>query len=322
MDARRAGLTCMSLISPNDLYYLGVIVLIQLNDLFRSPTSTRALIHILGRLAYFLSVNKKHQIQTNLSGTFASAADPAGLQRIVRGSLNDFWREMLSWSNDIDLMANPTALTLDGITHLEAALEHGKGVILWESNGFGQRLLAKKILFRKGFAVVQVHGPNNLGGFLTGDPRATRVRREWVKPFFDRRERAFTAGQIDLPDSDSMIYTRAMMDCLTGNGILCAAGDGRVGQKQIRIWFLGHQIPFSTGLVSMARLTGAPILPLFCYQQSDRLCLEIGAPLDLPADMPREDLQRAVLQQYAAQLETHIREFPEQYRNWHLLATP
>lgn len=311
----------MPRLAPLDLYYLAVIGLIRLNDALQSAAFASALAQTLGLVAYFLSVHKKRQMRTNLETAFGKRMDSANLAHIERASFTDFWREMLSWSCGDQVLPPPASLEISGLEHLKTALAAGNGVILWDSNGFGQRQVAKKILYRVGLTVNQIHGPNHLGGFLTNNPTATRARRDWVKPFFDRREREFVASQIDLPAADSMASTRTMRDCLNANGILCTAGDGRVGYKQISLDFLNQPTLFSTGLVSMARLTGAVILTIFCYTQNEKTRLHIGAPLSVPQDMERDAAQRAVLEQYAERLESLIREFPEQYRNWHLTGT-
>lgn len=312
----------MSRIAAVDFYYLAVIGLVRLNDWVRSPALSAALGRTMGRLAFTTSGEKTRRIKTNLARVYGDRIEPKQLDRIARGSLDDFWREMLSWSYGAEANLAPARLQVVGLEHLNNALARGKGVVLWDSNGFGRRVLAKKLLFREGFVIHQIHGPNNLGGFLTDNPRATQARREWVKTFFDRREQAFVASQIDLPASDAMEYTRTMMHRLTANGILSAAGDGSAGHKHVAIDFLGYPTLFATGLVSMARLTGAAILSLFCFKPNDTIRLEIGAPLEIPRDMERDAAQRAVLVQYAARLEALVRAYPEQYRNWHLTANP
>jgi lauroyl/myristoyl acyltransferase len=158
---------------------------------------------------------------------------------------------------------------------------------------------------------------------MSNNSRATWVRRKWVKPFFERRERRFTAGTIQLPHDDSLRFTRRLVDCLTRKEILCAAGDGAIGHKKIVLCFLGQPTAFATGLVSLARLTGAPILPMFCLRSEDgKAILQIEAPLYASKDTDTIVPTRELLAKYAALLEARVRQAPEQYRNWHMLGAP
>jgi lauroyl/myristoyl acyltransferase len=229
---------------------------------------------------------------------------------------------MFSWSARFDPASCARRVEFRGKEHLENALRQGRGAILWESNALGCRLLAKKTLYAHGFAVHQVHGPDNLGGLNTDNKNATWVRRVWLKPFFDEREEQFTAGLIDLPHANSLAFTRRMVECLERNEILCVAGDGAFGHKKIKLCFLGHPTPFATGLVSLARLTRTPVLPMFCLRaRNDGAVLEIRAPLTIPDGAERTALTRELVEQYATQLEARVRQAPGQYRNWHLLGT-
>jgi len=148
------------------------------------------------------------------------------------------------------------------------------------------------------------------------------VRRTWVKPFFERRERQFTAESIELPHTDSLAFTRTLLGILEVNGIICAAGDGQVASGKIPLCFLGHIMPFATGLVSAAKLTGAPLLPMFCLRsESGTPILRIEAPTYVAEYADRAIVTKKTLEQYAGLLETRIKQFPEQYRNWQLLGT-
>jgi lauroyl/myristoyl acyltransferase len=63
-------------------------------------------------------------------------------------------------------------------------------------------------------------------------------------------------------------------------------------------------------MVSLAKISGATILPMFCLLQPDgstTIVFEEPIPVD------------AGVAQYADMLEIYIRRYPEQYRNWHLL---
>jgi len=206
-----------------------------------------------------------------------------------------------------------------GLEHLRGALDAGRGAILWESAGFGRRLQCKRALNAAGIAVHQIHGPNHLGGLLDEDRFRTRTRA-LVRRFFDGRERRFVADIVDLPASDSLAFTRDLLARLARNAVLCSTGDGRVGQRLVPLPFLGRTTLFASGMVNLAKLAGAPLLPVFCVFGNDgRLRVVVEAPLRIDRGPDREQELRSVLQQYASLLEAYIRRWPELYRNWHLL---
>lgn len=301
----------MRLAEAKDLYYLSVVALVAVAG--RLPPRARSgLAGALGRLAYHTSRTKRRLIESNVAKAFGPGA---GRTDIVRAAFREFWREMLWWAEPLP----PGGVPIVGLEHLRRALDSGRGAILWESTGFGRRLLAKQALHAAGVAVHQIHGPNNLGGLLADLRFGTRVR-DAVKRFFDRRERRFVAAIIDLPASDSLAFTRDLLGRLARNAVLCISGDGRVGQRLVRLRFLGRTTLFAPGMVSLARLTGAPLLPLFCLPGSDgRPRVVIEPPIRIERRAEREQELRCALEQYATLLEAYVRRHPELYRNWHLL---
>jgi KDO2-lipid IV(A) lauroyltransferase len=104
---------------------------------------------------------------------------------------------------------------------------------------------------------------------------------------------------------------------LKQNGIICISADARRGHKFIAVPFLGHTNFFPTAMVSLAKLTGAAILPLFCIQESgDTVRLIIESPIPIETDSDRERCLEQTIIRYASLLESYIKKYPEQYRNW------
>jgi lauroyl/myristoyl acyltransferase len=284
-----------------DLYYLLVIALILLLRLAPYRRQREAFIDGATGAAYLFSRAKRRRIERNLRAALGDLDDERRRQ-IVRGSLRGLWEDLFS--------APERRAEILGLDRLEVALARGKGVILWESNGLGRRAASKQILQSRGLLVHQVHGANNFGGFLETHYAATWLRRAILKPFFDSCERPFVAEIIDLPGSNSLAFTRRLRALLQENAILCISGDGRSGQKLISLPFLGGAEYFSPGMVSLAKMSGATILPMFCLRQPDgRTTLVFEEPIRVDAGVA----------QYAGILEIYIRRYPDQYRNWHLL---
>jgi hypothetical protein len=67
-------------------------------------------------------------------------------------------------------------------------------------------------------------------------------------------------------------------------------------------------------VVSLTKLTGAPLLPIFCAETE---CLVIEAPIRVDPTAERDRGLHQALEGYATLLEAYVRRRPELYRGWH-----
>jgi lauroyl/myristoyl acyltransferase len=309
----------MRFMALKDLYFLVVIALINLVDWLSLPKLKEFVISSIAVTAYRLSSNKRRSMLRNVTLAFNGMVSERDKQEIVKGAFRAFWKSMFSWSESTKDREEYMKAELCGSEHLHHALRNANGVILWESNGFGNRILSKRILYGKGFLIHQVHGANNLGGFLVGNSSATWVRRTLINRFFENCERRFVTEIIKLPRSNSLAFTRALLNRLNQNAILCIAGDGKTGQKMIPRKFLGRSDFFSTGIVSLAKISGAVILPMFCVRETNgKINLVVEKPITVQKGENREESLESGIADYVNLLEAYIRRHPEQYINWHL----
>jgi lauroyl/myristoyl acyltransferase len=144
-----------------------------------------------------------------------------------------------------------------------------------------------------------------------------------IKTEMEKFEKPFLAEIIYLPSSDSLVFTRILLDRLKQNAILCVPGDGRSGKKLVPIKFLGHTRLFSTGMVSLAKISGASILPILCIsEKNDKTSLIIEQPILIETEVGREQVLEKGVLQYVRLLESYIQKYPEQYRNWTFWGEP
>jgi hypothetical protein len=211
---------------------------------------------------------------------------------------------------------------LKGVEHLQNALERKNGVILWESICFGRRFTAKQILHKQGFAVCQVHNEDHMEAMLGGIRPPTWVSQSVIKRFVEDCEQKYLRGIIYLPSSDSLVFTRDLLKRLKKNAIVCIAGDGKRGQKLVPVTFAGRKDCFASGMVSLARISGAPILPMFCiYSDSDEKAqVIIEAPLSIESGFDRNRILQDSINRYIKLLESYMVLYPHHYRNWHVVA--
>ena len=286
-----------------DAYLLSIIVLMRVIVWTRSARLRDLLAWIAGNAAYHTSRQKRKLIQAHLAIFLGEGTNTRRNAYIVRETFNTFWQDLFRLALP---ERNPNRISVSGLEHIGTALAGGHGAILLENSMFGQRHLATQILFARGISVHQVHVWTHLGG--VNAPGETLVRTRFVHPYFEACEKKFVAAIIYLRENTSLAFTRRLAEVLQNNQVLCLSGEGQFSARPITLMFLGSKRSFATGAISLARMTGAPVLPMYCWRDtSDHLQLMIEPPLVLQAGM----------RPYVEQLETYVRRNPEQYRGWH-----
>jgi lauroyl/myristoyl acyltransferase len=118
----------------------------------------------------------------------------------------------------------------------------------------------------------------------------------------------------------SLAFTRHLSRLLIANGIVCVAGDATLGRRHVPLTFLGAPDRFPTGVVTLAKTTGAAVLPAFCLRAPHgRSRVVIEPPLAVPPDLDRDRGVEEVLRRFVTRLERYARRHPSSYLNWHLV---
>lgn len=309
----------MPLIHGFDLYLLVIVALIQVTRFLRIDRLRTGIASCLALAAYHLSRDKRRRIQTNLQNAFHGTRSPAELTGVTRAVFFAFWQEIFDWAYD-DSHALAARAQIVGAEHLQAALAQGRGAILWESSSYGKRVVSKHLLHASGFDVTQVHARLHAGGLGSGQRGMSRLMERIILPYFDKRTRRIVRDIVYLDRDAGLGFTRTLAKQLAQNSILCVSLEGRVGQKQITLPFLGKPYPFATGIVSLAKLAGAPLLALYCTSDNNRTYrLEIGPPIPAPREGDREEYLSRVLTRQVCELDARVRLHPEWYWSWNLL---
>jgi Bacterial lipid A biosynthesis acyltransferase len=214
-------------------------------------------------------------------------------------------------------------LCVYGLEYLQDSLKRGSGAILWESGYFGRRNLAKHILYQNGFSIDQVHASGHTGGFGASSDNQSWTSERIIRPFFDSCERSFVRDIIYLGDPDSLTDTRIILSRLKNNRVVCISADGTRGHRFLSVPFLGRSQSIPTGIVSLARLSATPILPLFCFADNQgKITLVIKPRLQMSPNLRREEALKDGIHQFVALLECYVRMYPEQYRKWDHILCP
>jgi|KBSSwiStaDraftv2_1062776.scaffolds.fasta_scaffold255155_2 lauroyl/myristoyl acyltransferase len=303
-----------------DLYNFGQFALAEAVARLPSAALRRGAIDALAHAAYRLSHEKRRLIERNVAYAFAGGIEPSETRRIAIGCFREFWQEMVDWVPAVGDRLPAVEIEIRGLEHLQQALAQGKGAILWESNGFSRRVQAKRTLHAHGISLHQTHGETHLGVMWTPPGGGTWLRDRLIRPAYERRESAFVAETLIIPLHSGMADGRAYAKRLRENAILCMAGDGRIARKLYPVAFLGQSVEFAPGAVKLARLVGAPLLPMFWAPSFDGPpALDIAPPIN-PAAGDGDAVLVDCLQRFADALAARVMRWPEAYRNWHLVA--
>jgi lauroyl/myristoyl acyltransferase len=206
------------------------------------------------------------------------------------------------------------SIPIEGLDHLDAALERKRGAILATAH-FGHMNMIKPI--------VRSHGRPALKVAVRSDERAPRRTR--VGSF------VFTT-LLDLPegppskewqessgtDLEAGFDVRPLVEALERNEAVIILVDGHTAQAVHRIEVAGIKISFAPGAVSIARSTGAAMLPTFAVSRPRPtgpadMRLLIDAPLELQATDDHQADVETNLRRFAKAYERRIRAYPHNF---------
>lgn len=272
------------------------------------------LARLLGDFAYLRLRAKRRGVAARIAAALGGTRPAAEIDRHTREVFRSAWAHdevfcVESFARSASRWKTICArLHLEGLHHLQEALARGRGAILWES-GFGQRALAKIALIEQGFRLTQVHGSAHGGS-------ESWVGQHVIRPLYRRAAESLYEEIVDIQDG-SLAYLRHLALRLRRNGVVCIMSLGRIGQKFAPVELLGERRYLATGALSLARTSGAALIPIFCFRDGDgtqRLVLE--PPLTVaPADGSETHLLEAATA-YARMLEGYVLRHPGQWPYW------
>jgi lauroyl/myristoyl acyltransferase len=254
---------------------------------------------------------KRADMMRNLGEVLGGELGPDAAERLTR----DWFR--FASCQAIDVMrlrfrARPLRRLVEirGREHLEAALADGKGAILCSAH-FGSYDAAFSVLGASGYPVTSIGRwqHNYTAGMSTAERRfwdlvqARRHRRHRHRPNIEP-----WAGRVAVAAQAAAV--------LRANEVLTIAIDppplDRDLARTVEVPFLGRRARFLPGAVTLAQLTGAPLLMTFMYRAADcrHQVLEISAPMSMEGDTT------AVFARCAAEVDAAIRRQPAHWTYW------
>jgi phosphatidylinositol dimannoside acyltransferase len=216
------------------------------------PSPLELAVHsYLGLCFYCLGRKKRELVRKNLD--MVLGPKPQTNRQVRMAVENHFIDQYLIFSfPKIGPQNIDRYLAVDGLRHLNSALQHGKGAIIIHGH-VGPRLLPLFALGLRGYRMHQIEGPiaadlSPLGRYCARQKQAL--------------ERLIPAEIIN-----GQRFLRSAFEALKRNEVVMIAGDGMGGGKfmgqQVGVDFLGYRLRFPAGPVILASKTGASLVPLF-----------------------------------------------------------
>jgi lauroyl/myristoyl acyltransferase len=239
-----------------------------------------------GDLGYRCRTGKRTEIVRNLRQVLGSELGPGDAERVAR----DFFR-MIS-CEVIDVMrlrgrarALGKLVEVRGAEHLEAALAGGKGALICSAH-FGSVSSAFSLLHARGFPVTAI-------GRWPWKYRAGTSPAEarfWDLVFARRLLRHRQRPNIEPYPGRVQVAMQAAVALRAGEVVTISSDAPALDTSRggvLDMPFLGHQATLAPGIVTLARLTGAPVLTMLIHRGADyrHQILEISPPVPMDGDI-------------------------------------
>ena len=260
-----------------------------------------------GRLTYLVSPGRRSVVRRNLASA-GGGKTSAELDALTR-QFFEFKRLrglLLALAPRLSSEQLAKLLPLEGLEHLDAALERNQGVILLGSH------LNSLCLFP---ATISLRGLGYDVRTALPEPEDP-WRPTWLWRMLDRTLDTQPVSEL-IGAFYAQFNIRPIVRLLADNAVVTQTGDGLHSARFVDVDFLGRKIPFPTGMASVAQLTGAVVVPVF---QVGALPDRMRVLIEEPWTVAREEVEEGALQNsvaaYAKRLEHHLLENLACWEHW------
>lgn len=303
-DARRP----VQLVAIKDLMWLVYLYPLRLASRILPPGSFVNLGSLALPIFSLLTAKQRKAVKKGMENLFRSLGDERDADifsmRYMRNALIRSLEDLV-----LDRLVSREQLECReflGREYLDSALAEGKGIILISVHTFGNRL-GKRYLSLSGYPVMSIRNREPIGGSMG------RLGRSFLQPSYIKFLESVIVDEAYLQDPDCSLK---ILRRLREGGMVNFHLDGVAGRKSKTVSFLRGTGVFPVGFLEIARITGAPLLPMFCSGDRKILHIEFDQPFRLqPADS-REEFIDANLEQVVRRMEDYICANPDQWELW------
>ena len=201
-------------------------------------------------------------------------------------------------------------IAVEGEEHLKAALERGKGAILWLAPFVFNSGPTKIALHRKGYRVSHLSSPKH-------GVSETRFGVKYLNRIRCIPEDRYLVDRIVFDSAAPTTAMRRMVRALKAGEVVSIVASSTEGYEMIKGSIFGGRLPVAVGAPRLAGLTGAPLLPAFTLRDPAagwRIVIE--PPIALASDKSSDERTIAAVAEFLRRSEPWVRRFPEQWRAW------
>jgi lauroyl/myristoyl acyltransferase len=247
---------------------------------------------------WFFSAKLRETTITNARRLAGPGSTLRQQKRIARATIANFFQFILDLGKSRHMTAeqlrDEVGRTI-GEEHYHRARAMGRGIIIATAH-FGS--------FEIGIAALQGYC-RDIHVLFRRDPFANfeAVRQETRKRL----------GAIEHNVDDGLsVWIQLRQALQQEHVVLIQADRAEPGQPGKRVPFFDGHIMVPTGPMRLAAITGAPVLPVFCYRAHDG---RVNVRIEPPILVPSTDAQAvdAAVMQYVGHLEQQVRQYPDQW---------
>jgi lauroyl/myristoyl acyltransferase len=201
-------------------------------------------------------------------------------------------------------------MRVEGEEHLQAALQGGKGAILWLAPFVFNSGPTKIALHQKGYRVSHLSSPKH-------GVSETRFGIKYLNRIRCIPEDRYLVDRIVFDRHAPTTAMRRMLRALKAGEVVSIVAASTEGYEMIQVPVFGGRLPVAVGAPRLAGLTGAPLLPAFTIRDPKlgwRIAIE--PPIPLAAGASSEERCIAAATEFLRRSEPWVRQFPGQWRAW------
>ncbi len=207
---------------------------------------------------------------------------------------------------------------IKGMGQIEEARAAGRGCVLWVCPFTYSDIATKVGLHQAGLDVT------HLSAFSRGfSPNScylwtrSRFGMKFLSPLRTAIENRYIKERITVPLEGSLGYLRTLERRLKQGGLV-SMRCGEVGQRVFDLHFMEGTISIASGPVSLARSTGAALLPVFTIPDGPgHFRISIEPPLQPSAGSSGRGRDEDVVRQYCRLLESYVLRYPHLWSGWY-----
>jgi KDO2-lipid IV(A) lauroyltransferase len=204
-------------------------------------------------------------------------------------------------------------LALEGREHIDRALAHGRGAVLWVHRFHS--FVHFKALHRAGVDVCRASGVAH-GLFYR-----SRVGRRWLNRIQTSVEDRYC--ERILIRSGSLTHLRELRRRLQSNAVVAMYFDALESTRNVDVPFLDGRLSVATRAASLALESGAPLLPVYTVSdRPDHYRVIVEAPVVPDGTADGRRVAEWIATAHVKRLEPYVLAYPGQWPDWWRVTPP